>query len=160
MGQGTCAFCNKRLTDHDGSIVYFVYNREDLLNYNEKFLKQDNPHLDSIIFGYEDLDDYILWLCDDCKTANVWSQNFDEYGAFKLKAGVDKTLDLNEIRKFQEILIIHALDDTSNIYLSDFIDKNPLRPYKYYVSKDYRNVYIIDIAKDCLDRVYELIRMG
>lgn len=37
MGQGTCAFCNKRLTDHDGSIVYFVYNREDLLNYNENF---------------------------------------------------------------------------------------------------------------------------
>lgn len=160
MGQGTCAFCNNRMTDHDGSIVYFVYKKEDLLNYNKKFLKQENPAINSIIFGSENPDDYILWLCDNCKTANVWSQNSDEYGAFKLKACVDKTLDLNEIRKFQEIFIIHALDDTSNIYLSDFIDKNPLRPYKYYVSKDYRNVYIIDIAKDCLDRVYELMRMG
>ncbi|WP_311482013.1 hypothetical protein [uncultured Anaerococcus sp.] len=116
MGQGTCAFCEKRLTDHDGSIVYDVYEKEALINYHKKFLKQDNPELDSIVFGSEEIDYYILWLCEDCKTANVWSQNSDKYRAFKLTEDLSKKIDLNEIKKLQEIFIIHSLDDTSNIY--------------------------------------------
>ena len=156
LGQGTCAFCEKRLTDHDGSIVYDVYEKEALINYHKKFLKQDNPELDSIVFGSEEIDYYILWLCEDCKTANVWSQNSDKYRAFKLTEDLSKKIDLNEIKKLQEIFIIHSLDDTSNIYLSDFLNKNPLRPFKYYVSKDFCYIYIINIDENFLDRVYKL----
>lgn len=156
MGQGTCAFCRKRLTDHDGSIVYEVYEKEELINYNKKYLKQENPELDSVIFGSEEIDYYILWLCDNCKTANVWAQNSDKYRAYKLTKKHYKKIELQEIKKLQEIFVVHALDDTSNIYLSDFMDKNPLRPFKYYVSKDFNYVYIANIDKNVLDRVYKL----
>lgn len=77
--------------------------------------------------------------------------------AFKLTEDLNKQIDLNEVRKLQEIFIIHSLDDTSNIYLSDFLDRNPLRPFKYYVSKDFSYVYIINVYKNSLDKIYELL---
>lgn len=155
MGQGTCALCSGRLTDHDLSIVYSVYKKEDLLDYNQKYLHSEHAELDAIIFGDEMLDDVNLWLCDKCKTANTWSFSSNRYRAYQLKKEIREDVDLDQIRKLQEIFIIHALEETEHIYLADFIEHNPFRPFKYYLSEDYRYVYIVDIDKNRLDRVYE-----
>ena len=47
-------------------------------------------------------------------------------------------------------------DEFEGTPIKDLLKRNPVNPYKYYVTDDLTKVYIIDLDKNIIDREYEL----
>lgn len=151
--------CGNSMWDGDGEIVYDVYARKDLDKYiegngiNKLFedIYDDDPdfYADGIYF----------WLCDKCKTVHLWS-NLPEYcyRTFELCKAIDCNISTEEIKKLAEFYVINSNEygDIESMPITDIMEKNPLRPFKYYVTEDLTKVFIINTDHDKVDRIYEL----
>lgn len=150
--------CGADMWDGDGHIVYDIFSFKDLKDYiaNDDTKTSDDAYEEMAPF-YED-NDY-FWLCDNCKTAHLWSYKPEYcYRKFKLKKSLDK-ISIDEIKKLNEYLVMNIneyTDEFEEAPIKDLLKRNPVSPYKYYVTDDLTKVYIIDLDKNILDREYEL----
>lgn len=150
--------CGADMWDGDGHIVYDIFSFKDLKEYiaDDDTKTFDDAYEEMVPF-YED-NDY-FWLCDDCKTVHLWSYKPEYcYRKFKLKKSLDK-VSVDEIKKLNEYLIMNIneyTDEFDETPIKDLLKKNPVSPYKYYVTDDLTKVYIINIEENKIDREYEL----
>lgn len=142
--------CGNDMWDGDGHIVYDIFSRKELTEYIKR---------EKLKFKFEDMyDDYpsfyekhpYFWLCDKCKTVHIWSES-PKYckRTFELSDTIDK-VDVDSIKKLEEYYVINLYDYDiiDDMYISDFIERNPIRSYKYYVKEDLTKVYIINTDND------------
>lgn len=155
--------CGNDMWDGDGEIVYDVYARKDLEKYlqssgvNKKFedMYDDDPDFYS--------EGIYFWLCDKCKTVHLGSSLPEYfYRTFKFKNDIDENISVEEIKGLAEYYVINVNEygDVDHLHISDVIERNPFRPYKYYVTEDLTKVYIINTDNNKLDRIYELTYEG
>ena len=155
-----CYICRNILRDHDGSIVFDVYTKEELQDFNRKYLNQENPKLEDIVFheDYELFNDY-FWKCDRCQSVYLWdvedSSNPNKCRVYSMTDISKISITLDQVKQLEEILIINLNDNTDDLYVSDLFLRNPFRPYKYYVSDDHNYVYIVNTDMDTIDRIYK-----
>lgn len=151
--------CGKDMWDGDGHIVYDVFNKNDLIEYiqNGKMNNKFKDIYDNYSTFYED--NAYFWLCDECKTVHLWSST-PKYCArtYKLRKKIQK-ISIENIKKLNEYFVIGINEDEliDDVPIKKFIEKNTIRPYKYYVTNDLTKVYIINTDTNELDRVYDLI---
>ena len=150
--------CGANMWDGDGHIVYDIFSFKDLKDYiaNDDTKNFDDAYEEMASF-YED--NNYFWLCDDCKTAHLWSYKPEYcYRKFELTKSLDK-ISIDEIKKLNEYLVMNIneyTDEFEKTPIKDLLKRNPVNPYKYYVTDDLTKVYIIDLDKNIIDREYEL----
>lgn len=153
-----CYVCKNIMRDHDGTIVYDIYTKTELLDYIKTNLDKENPELlDIIYYGEVELYNKYFWKCDKCQTVYVWDSKTEDCAGNYLKVkDFDEHIGLINVKNMEEIFIINVNDDTDDILINDLFSKNPFRPYKYYVTKDLETVYVINTEKNNLDRLYKI----
>ena len=157
MGGMVCSICKSIIVDHDGSVVYDVFTKDWLNEYNSKYLKLENPKLlDITLYSDYELSNYYFWKCNKCQAVYVWNLINDDSFSFHIKTeSIDKNIDLEAIKSMTELFIINNNDNIDDLFIKDLFVRNPFRPYKYYISKDLKVVYIINTDINYLDRIYE-----
>lgn len=155
-----CSVCRNIMRDHDGSIVYNVYTKIELIDYINTNLNKENPELlDIIYYGESILQNDYFWKCNKCQTVYLWDGKTGKcIGEYLKVDDFSVDIDLKNIEKLDEIFIINSNDNTDDLLIKDLFNKNPFRPFKYYVNKDLETVYIINTDKNSLDRIYKLIK--
>lgn len=150
--------CGNDMCNRDGHIVYDVFSRKDLTNYiqskkkNNKFedIYEDNPKF------YEE--NTYFWLCDKCKKVHMWSYSPEYcYRTYELRKGIEEIL-VDDIKKLDEyyVININEYELVEETLIKDFIEKNPIKPYKYYITDDLVKIYIINTNSNKLERIYDL----
>lgn len=151
--------CDASMWDGDLHIVYDVFSFKDLRDYifNDDTKTFDDIYEENPPF-YED--PIYFWLCDNCKTIHLWNgENDDCYRRFKLKTEIDN-LSIDEIKKLNEYLVINLNEYTNEFAMTpikDLLIRNPINPYKYFITDDLINVYVINIDENKIVMQYELI---
>lgn len=150
--------CGHDMWDGDGHIVYDIFSKKDLTEYikESKSKYRFEDMYDECPSFYED--NSYFWLCDKCKRVHMWSY-LPKYctRTFKLSDKIDR-IDLDYVKKLEEYYVVNLYDYDviDSEYICDFIKKNPIRPYKYYVKEDLTKIYIVNTDIDEIDKVYEL----
>lgn len=158
MSKMLCS-CGNRMWDGDGHIVYDVFNRRDIVDYieNGKMHKkfEDIYWEDNVPF-YDDKS--YFWLCDECKKVHMWSEIPKYcYRTYELRKNIEE-VSIEEIKKLDEYYVIninkYGLID--EMLIKDFIEKNPINAFKYYVTENLTKVYIINTDVNKLEMIYDL----
>lgn len=150
--------CGNDMWDGDGHIVYDVFSKKDLIKYiqNGKTNNRFKDLCDDYSPFYED--NAYFWLCDKCKEVHLWSYipNYC-YRTYKLRKNLER-ISADEINKLDEyyVININEYELVDEMLIKDFIEKSPIKPYKYYVTNDLTKVYIINTDTNKLDRIYDL----
>lgn len=150
--------CGNDMWNGDGEIVYDVFNKKDLTKYiqGKNVNKNFNDLLDEDLSFYDD--NMYFWLCNKCKKVHLWSYKPKYcYRTYELRKGLEN-ISVNEIKKLDEyyIININEYDYLYETLIRDFIERNPIKPYKYYVTKDLTKVYIINTKLNKLEKIYDL----
>lgn len=150
--------CGNDMWDGDGHIVYDVFSKNDLTEYiqNGKINNKFEDIYDNYPPFYEE--NTYFWLCDECKEVHMWSYTPKYcYRTYKLRKEREE-ISIESIKKLDEYFVINLndYDIIDEMLIKDYMQKNPSRPYKYFVTGDLTKVYIINTDTNELDRIYDL----
>lgn len=151
--------CKNDLWNGDGEIVYEVYKVKDLKKciegnnsdktfydlYNEEApIYDDNPY---------------FWYCNKCKRIHLWSYKPKYcYRKYKLRNKIEENIDIKAISNLDEYIVVNfnEIEQLNNYRVKSAIEKNPLRPYKYYVTNDLTKIYILNTDSKLVEKIYDL----
>ena len=150
--------CGNDMWDGDGHIVCDVFSKNDLTEYiqNGKINNKFEDIYDNYPPFYEE--NTYFWLCDECKEVHMWFYTPKYcYRTYKLRKEREE-ISIESIKKLDEYFVINLndYDIIDEMLIKDYMQKNPSRPYKYFVTGDLTKVYIINTDTNELDRIYDL----
>lgn len=158
MSHMRCSNCGNNMWDGDEHIVYDVFSKKDLIDYiqNDKMNNTFEDLYNEYPPFYEN--NTYFWLCDKCKGIHMWSYIPEYcYRTYKLKNDLED-ISVNKIKKLNEYYAINIndYDLVDEMFIKDFIKKNPVIAYKYYVTNDLTKVYILNTDTNKIDKIYDL----
>lgn len=150
--------CGNDMWDGDGKIVWDVYKVDDIKEYIKQY-----PEI--IEFGdcYANYDNGLkynvyFWKCDKCGAIHSWTLDDDEiYRIYNLVSD-DVDISRDELNRLTEIIPINVNEYGYYDFfpIDELFNKNPIRPYKYFLSNDLLSAFVFNTDTNKVDLKYEL----